>query len=70
MASTALSMTPFGMAANAIGGLFGGGDTPSDNEALMAKLDEVILAINGMEVKMDAQKVGEVISVTRSFKSQ
>ena len=66
------SMTPMGMAANAIGGLFGGGDDSSagstDNQAMLAKLDEVIAAIQGMEIKMDGSKVGSVARVAGSFR--
>jgi len=66
------SMTPMGMAANAMGGLFGGGDDSSagsaDNQAMLAKLDEVIAAIQGMEIKMDGQKVGVMTRVADTFR--
>ena len=65
-------MTPMGMAADAIGGLFGGGDDSSagsaDNQAMLAKLDEVIAAIQGMEIKMDGQKVGVMTRVADTFR--
>jgi len=70
----AFSFTPMGMAADAIGGIFGGGDdeestdTTEKVDPLLSKLDDVILAIQNMEINMDGQKVGKMTRLADSFR--
>ena len=73
LAKKAFDMTPLGMAANAIGGLFNKDEESTKektdtNTLLLQKLDEVILAIQGMEVSMDGQQVGKMTRLADSYR--
>ncbi len=73
LAKKAFSFTPMGMAANAIGSFFGK-DEEEDKEKtnkddlLLKKLDEVILAIQNMEINMDGAKVGKMTRLADSYR--
>ena len=52
-----------------LGSMFGGGkDDP--NEKIIAKLDEVVSAINSMDIQMDGERVGTITRMADSFRSK
>ena len=52
-----------------IGGLFGGDDTPAKtDQQLLDKLDQVIIAIQNMEINMDGEKVGNMTRLADTFR--
>jgi len=65
-----MSMSPMGMAADAMGGLFGGGGGSSQktDQQLLDKLDQVIMAIQNMEINMDGEKVGSMTRLADTFR--
>jgi len=62
-------MSPIGMAADAMSGLFGGGDSSQKtDQQLLDKLDQVIIAIQNMEINMDGEKVGSMTRLADTFR--
>ena len=52
-----------------IGGIFGGDDTPpKTDQQLLDKLDQVIMAIQNMEINMDGEKVGNMTRLADTFR--
>jgi len=52
-----------------IGGLFGGDDAPpKTDQQLLDKLDQVIMAIQNMEINMDGEKVGNMTRLADTFR--
>jgi hypothetical protein len=62
---------PIMLMGNILGGLFGGGGGGQDADpsaAVVKKLDDVIFAIENMEINMDGQKVGGISRLIDSFR--
>jgi len=53
-----------------LGGLFGGGKDKDPNAEMLAKLDEVIAAVQNIRIDMDGEKVGVLTRVANSFRSK
>lgn len=72
-ASTAFSMTPMGMAANAVGSLFGGGDDTSSGGGSNAELKAAIDKLNnilegGIMAKVSADQAATAVNEANSYK--
>ena len=51
-----------------IGGIFGGGKKSDPNAEIVAKLDEVVMAIQNMNNEMDGGKVGVITRLRDTFR--
>ena len=51
-----------------IGGIFGGGKKSDPNAEIVAKLDEVVMAIQNMNIEMDGGKVGVITRLRDTFR--
>ena len=52
-----------------LGSLFGGGKE-DPNAAMLAKLDEVVAAVQNIDIQMDGERVGVITRIADSFRSK
>jgi len=68
MAADAFAYTPMGMAANAIGGMFGGNESSNNKTEDSVSMADVIAAISNIEIQLDGKKVSAGVRVADSFR--
>ena len=68
MAADAFAYTPMGMAANAIGGMFGGNESSNNKTEDSVSMADAIAAISNIEIQLDGKKVSAGVRVADSFR--